>query len=186
MSRLGFWALAAWGLVFSAAGAAICGGAGPLVGYTPAAQGAIALLGGASLVLVLHAAEARVGRLVTVAAWFTLTTLLLLTGASTWIFVLCQVALVWLARALYLHDGLLAAGADLALQALAVCAAIAAGRHSGSTFLALWSYFLVAALAAFIPSPAAGAAAASPATGDAFDAALRSAEGALRRMSRQP
>lgn len=67
------------------------------------------------------------------------------------LYLLLQLAFIWLTRSLYFRSGLFGALADLGLHALAFLAGVWALGHSGSVFMALWSFFLVEALFPLLP-----------------------------------
>jgi hypothetical protein len=98
------------------------------------------------------------------------------------VFVLLQVGLVWLIRALYFHSGVLSALADLGLSVFALAAA-AWALAGGSWLLALWSFFLVQALFPWIPSLTPRTDAPSRAHDDGFEEARELAEAALKRLA---
>jgi hypothetical protein len=83
----------------------------------------------------------------------------LLLSAASWFlapslltYLLPHVALLWLVRSLIRYRGALPALLDLGVSAVGVAAAAWAARHSGSVFLAAWSFFLVQAVAIAIPA----------------------------------
>jgi hypothetical protein len=148
----------------------------------------IALLGLAYLLYLLRRSDERTGRLVTLATWSVGAGLswALLPALPDYLAV--HIGLLWLARALYHHNGPLAALADLALNLLAVMAGLWAFSHADSLFLGVWSFFLVQALFVAIPSatgrPAPNRPQHAP-DNDHFRRARRSAEVALHRLSNQ-
>jgi hypothetical protein len=183
MSAGSFWRSALHGLVCSAAGALAFTVLAPLLGVGAAARLLLAALALASLALVLRDGRARVGRLVTLAGWLVLTAALFVLDPTLWAWLLAYVGGLWLARGLYRYDSLRAAGLDALVTLFALAAGVAAARHSGSVFLALWSFHLVQALCALIGVDDARAAAASEAPDERFEQAWRTAESALRRLS---
>lgn len=189
MSTPSFWRGCAVALALSVAGALLFAALWPVLGQDLAARLTIAALAFAYLALLLRDSGARVGRLVTLAAWIALTALLALIDPGLWLWLLLQLGVVWLARCLYLHDSFLAALADAGLNGLALATGMATALHSGSVFLTLWSFFLVQAFFAFIPGLLPGRSppsSAQAADGDAFEQAYRGAESALRRLSAHP
>lgn len=98
------------------------------------------------------------------------------------LFALSFLGLIWLVRALYFHDRLSALLADLALNGLALAAAVWALRRTGAVFPGVWCFFLIQAL--FVAIPGAARAASGAAGGeDRFRRAHRAAETALRKLS---
>lgn len=142
-----------------------------------------ALALGYALYLLQRSGE-RTGRIV-VPSIFLLISLVGFGTLPTGLFVLLQVALIWLVRVLYHHQRLLSALTDLALSALA-CAAAVWALATGSHFLTLWCFFLVQALFVWIPQVTAAdnGGADTTTAGDAdFEASRRLADAALRRLA---
>jgi hypothetical protein len=140
----------------------------------------------AYLLYLLQRSGERVGRLGTIAFWALATVAIWLAGLGLPAYLLAHVSMVWLARSLYFHSSLLAAGADLGLALLGLAAAVWAGRTTGSVFLAFWCFFLVQALFIAIPArPLRGAEgnAEGGDRGDRFQNACRVAEAALTKLS---
>ena len=106
---------------------------------------------------VLHlvaTADVRGGRIVVPLGWLIGAVLLAVSAPPLALFVVAHTALLWLVRALCCHDGPLAALADFLLSAVALAAAVACARHTGSVALGLWTVFLVQAFFVVIPQPA--------------------------------
>ena len=182
MSGPGFWRQAIGALVLSAVAAIAYHALAPIAGGGFVLRGLVVGVGAAYLALLLPALEARIGRLVVVAAWLAVTLGLFAFDPHLGVWLLAESLLVWLVRCVYRYDGLAGAFADAALTALAVATAVAVAAHTRSVFLATWSCLLVHALFTWIPARrASGAAADAPR--DAFEEAHRSAEAALRRMA---
>jgi hypothetical protein len=124
------------------------------------------------------------GHVVAALAWLTLAGLLLIFNPPLTLWLLLPTGFIWLLRSLRRYDSLIPAGGDALLSGFALAAAIATAQHTHSLFLSLWSYFLVQALAAFIPVRNVATPAASGRTRDTdFDSSYRNAETALRRLS---
>jgi hypothetical protein len=138
------------------------------------------------LYLVARSSE-RVGRVLLVLTWLPITAATLALAPGVWSLVLVQLGLIWLARVWCFQGTPTAALLDLGLILTGAAAALWAGVHSGSLFLAVWCLLLVQALFGAIPARpghrTSGAEAAAP---DPFDLACRSAEGALRRITPSP
>jgi hypothetical protein len=135
------------------------------------------------LLFLLQASPARSGRLLATLAYLALSGLLMLLNPALWLWLLLLTGFIWLLRSLQSYDSLIPAAIDALLCALALAAAIATARHSGSLFLCLWSYFLVQALLALLPitQPAENITASSADVD--FDTWHRNAEAALRRLA---
>lgn len=184
MNAARFWPEVLAAAALATAGALLFHSLAALIGTASAARACVLLLAAAYLGWILYRRGVRIGRLVTVLAWSLASMGLIVLGPPLWIWLLVQGLAIWLLRSVASYERLGYALLDAALGLIAVGAAIATARHSGSLGLALWSYFLVQALSAAIPShPAVSRAARSP--DDApFESALHSAEAALRRLSR--
>jgi hypothetical protein len=103
------------------------------------------------LVYLFRRSGARVGRVVMLASWATL-------SLACWFFdlplfqqVLLQAGFIWLTRSLYFHSSLVSAALDFGLMAAGVAAGAWAMVNTGSIIAALWSFFLVQALFCWIP-----------------------------------
>ena len=180
----GVGAALAFALVAGAAFAAL----GPIWGSTDVLRGLIAALGLAYLLFLLRSAKEKIGRVTSVTAWLVCTILLWWTSPPMGIYLLVQVAMIWLIRSLYFYSSLFAALADLGLSSFSVAAAIWAASRSGSVSLTVWTFFLVQALFVFIPRVLPKAKETNASGGlhddeDPFQRAQRSAEAALRRLS---
>lgn len=145
----------------------------------------VAGLGLGYLLYLLGRARDSAGRVVMVSGWLMVTGLGWALSPGPWTQVLVQSGLIWLVRGLYHQATPVAALVDLGLILTGLAAALWAGSHTGSVFLAVWCLFLVQALFAGVPErPGAGS---SPEAGpDPFDLARRAAEGAIGRLQRQP
>jgi hypothetical protein len=101
--------------------------------------------------LLLRSRE-RLGRITLVALWLLLTAAAWIFSPSLALYGALQLGMIWTARSLYHHGSLLSASADMALNALAVAAAMWTAYQTGSLFLTTWCFFLVQALFVYIPS----------------------------------
>lgn len=170
-------------LVLSLGAAAAFAGLGLLVSPAIALRAVIALLGGLYVLYLLRHAATRVGRPTVLLAWLLAATGLWLSAPALGVYLAAHVSLVWLVRALYHHAGVLAAGLDAALSALALAAAVWAALGTHSVFAAVWCFFLVQALFVALPDPAGRDTSPASSPDDArFRRALRSAEAAVRRL----
>ena len=145
----------------------------------------VILVAALSFVLALLAhAPRQSGRVVAALAWLALAGVLLVFNPALTLWLLLQTGFIWLLRSLQRYDSLIPAGIDALLSAFALAAAIATAQHTHSLFLALWSYFLVQALVAFIPPrPARIGNTPSVPRGTDFESAYRNAQTALRNLS---
>ncbi len=119
-----------------------------------AIRGIAIALGGAYTLYLLSRSEERTGRIATVVVWCVATALAAVFASSLPLFLICQVASIWLIRSLYFHGSIVTALADLGIGGLALAFAIWAAKSSGSVFLSIWCFFLVQAL--FVALPADG------------------------------
>jgi hypothetical protein len=156
----------------------------PLIGSSAALRSCVLGLGAAYLGLIMQQHQLRVGRVIAVLAWLLASAALIVMAPSLWVWLLVQSVAIWLLRSVASYERIGYALVDATLCVIAVGAAIAAARHSGSLALALWCYFLLQALSAAIPARPANATATATASDAPFESALHSAEAALRRMSR--
>jgi hypothetical protein len=171
-------------LVLSACGAALLAATAPWLGFATALRAVIALLALAYTLFVIARSGERVGRVTTTVCYAVAASAIWLAGLPLAFYVLAHIVLVWLARSLYYYSGLPAAVADLGLSALGAAFAAWAAQQSGSTWLALWCFFLVQAFHALIPESLGTRSPAAPAAADdAFRRAHRAAEAAVRRLS---
>jgi hypothetical protein len=99
-----------------------------------------------------------------------------------------HVGAVWLVRSLYFYSSIVPAIMDLGLNILGVSTAYWAIIHSGSTFLAIWCFFLVQALFVSIPSTLArlpNTVRGHSTDSGKFERAHRRAEAAIRQLIAQ-
>jgi hypothetical protein len=179
----------AFGFVLAAAAAAL--GLTFSIGFDSAVvfRLVVAGLGLAYLTRLLAQSGERRGRIVTLAAWIVLAGLALWAEAGAPAIVLGATVAIWLARSLYAHSGFTEAALDLGLSLLGMSFAVWAGVSTGSVFLAVWCFFLAAAMHVALPELIAQFAAArvSPSTepdpNQGFNQAFDAAEAALRRLA---
>lgn len=134
---------------------------------------------------LLRRSNARIGRVLAIAAWALVSAGGFLLDVALLEQALLQAGLVWLIRSLYFHDSLLAAALDFGLVSAGLAAGAWALLNTGSLAAALWSFFLVQALFCWLPGlirrdgelPGAGT---NP---SAFHSAHRVAEEAVRKLS---
>ena len=140
-------------------------------------------LGGAYTLYLLSRSEERTGRIATVVVWCVATTLAAVFADSLPLFLICQVASIWLIRSLYFHGSIVTALADLGIGALALAFAIWAAKSSGSVFLSIWCFFLVQALFVALPADIGAKAQCDDGSDQPFKRAERSATAAIRRLA---
>ena len=107
------------------------------------------LVAGLYAAYIMACSEAKVGRLLTPAAWLVVTAITFHT-TNLVAFTVVQVGFIWLVRCLYFHVGILAAVIDAVLTMCSVGVGIWA-LASRNWMLALWSFFLMQSLAVWIP-----------------------------------
>ncbi len=187
MKRVGFLGGVGVAAILSLAGGAGFAGLSAMVSPAVALPWLIAAVAGAYIGFLLAKSPSRPGRLVALAAWLVATAAALAIAPHAGIVLVTQLLGIWLVRSLYFHTSVLAALADLLLNALAVGAGIWAAQQSGSVFMALWCFFLVQALFVYIPANFPRTAADNEQTPavDAFSQAHRCAEEAVRRLVNQ-
>ncbi len=110
------------------------------------------ILSACYLLYLMIRSQTKLGRFTAFLLWFVVT-------ASSWfaaiplsLFILVQLGIIWMIRSLYFYSSLFSAASDLFLTGISIAAALWAGFHSGTLFLALWSFFLIQSLFIFIPS----------------------------------
>jgi hypothetical protein len=140
----------------------------------------------AYLLYLLKRSQARIGRVLVIAAWAA-------TCLGCWFFdvvlleqVMIQAGMIWLVRSLYFHGSLFSAALDFGLVSAGLAASAWAMVNTGSLAAALWSFFLVQALFSWLPQLAREQARNDfPGASDSshFQSAHRVAEAAVRKLS---
>lgn len=146
----------------------------------------LAVIGLGYVVYLMRRSHERVGRITMLLVWGLVTLATWLLQPSLLLFVVVQLGMIWLVRALYFHGSVLSALADLGLTGMSLSAAVWASIHTGSLFLSIWCFFLVQTLFVAIPHDISRRSAIGPDTaegGDRFQQAYREAESALRKFS---
>ena len=182
----GFWPEIILGLGLSLASAAVFSALRPLLGSTDALR--LVLLGCAAIYTLwtLRCAEAKVGRLLSIAGLGVIALALLIWNPGLWAWLLGLTGFAWLLRALYRHDSLLAAASDAGLSMLALAAGVASLQHTHSLWIGLWCVFLTQALHHTIPhgwGARAQAGSSTSAHNTPFDQAYRASEAAFSRLA---
>jgi len=103
------------------------------------------------LLYLFKRSTARVGRVVWLAAWATLSLACWFFEAPLFEQVLIQAGFIWLTRSLYFHGTLFAAALDFGLMSAGLAAGAWAMVNTGSLAAALWSFFLIQSLFCWIP-----------------------------------
>jgi hypothetical protein len=146
----------------------------------------VAALGLGYLLYLLGRSRERIGRVTILALWLTVAGLLWVLSVPLSLYLLVHLAMAWLARSLYFHQGPLSALADLGITGLSLVAALGAYLHTGSLFLSLWCLFLVQALFVFIPSRAGATDRDTRDEAERFRRAHQAAEAAVQKLSSIP
>ena len=183
MRTLTFWPGVALALAISAAGWMLHAVCASLIGSALSLRLVVLIAAMLQVLALLATHPGRSGRIVAGAAWTLLSLLLVALAPPLTVWLVAQTGFIWLLRSLQRYDSLLPAGADALLSGFALAAAIATAMHTRSLFLSLWCYFLVQALAAFLPRRLGANPIAPAIDPDDFEAAFRTAEAALRRLS---
>jgi hypothetical protein len=152
----------------------------------------ITLLALAYLLYLFSSSPARTGKATTLIIWLTVSGLSWFLTPPLLVYILIHIGMIWLVRSLYHYQSVIAAAADMGLNALSLITAIWALESTGSLFLSLWCYFLLQALFVVIPANLKRAALpplksmeqsmGQSMEDEGFQRAYRSAEAALRRM----
>lgn len=143
----------------------------------------VATLGLGYLLYLLGRSHERIGKVTIFALWLAAAGLFWVFSPPLTLYLLVHLAMLWVARSLYFHQGPLAALADLGLTAVGLIAALGAYLHTGSLFLSLWCLFLMQALFVFIPSRAGVVNRDANDEEERFRRAHRAAEAAVQRLS---
>lgn len=143
----------------------------------------VVVLGLGYMLYLIGRSHERVGRVIAVTLWLSTAGLLWVVSPPLSFYLAIHLAMLWMIRSLYFHQGLLAALADLGLTGLSLIAALGAYLNTGSLFLSLWCLFLVQALFVFIPSRANAPGTDTNDDEETFGRAHRAAERAVNRLS---
>lgn len=184
MKTLSFTSQIGAGAALSVAAAAISTVMQPLLGTSDGLRLTLLVISLGYLLFLLQRTAPRFGISIVASAWILNALLLLLFNPPLVIWLLDQVALLWLVRAALRYQQIIPVLIDAALNLLALCAGLSALWYSQSLLLAVWSYFLVLAFCVWIPArqPRTPAALAD----NAFEQAQSSAEAAIRRLQKNP
>ena len=180
---------AVFGLVLSIVAAALATALGFLLPQADVARLVVAGLALAYLIHTFASSREKTGRIAIVVLWTVATLATWFWHPSVGVYVLAQVAMIWLVRSLYLYGHFVEALIDLALSALAISFGVWAALRTESLVLAIWSFFLIQALHVAVPRFAERwLKAEPPTTGNepnnrGFSSALAAGEEALRRIA---
>ena len=120
--------------------------------------------------------------------WLVLAVAIWLMEVTPVLYVLVHVGAIWLIRSLYFYSSIVPALMDLGLNGLSAATAFWAISHTGSSFLAIWCFFLVQALFVAIPPALTPGGKREPGKHldtDNFERARRRAEAAVRQLFAQ-
>jgi hypothetical protein len=182
-SRATFLGGVAIAAAFSTACAALLGATTGALAPHLALRAVVCLLGGAYTLYLLMRSDERTGRVATIAAWSAGAVLIGAFASSLGLFLIGHATMAWLVRALYHQRSIVGALVDLGLTTLALAAAVASMRSTGSLPIAIWCFFLIQALFPVLPNGAARAQFAHASPDEPFARAQRSANSALRRLA---
>jgi hypothetical protein len=142
------------------------------------------LLTGIYVLYLLSQTSERTGRVTSFLVWSATTVALTLSGCGLTAMLVSQVLMISALRALYFHNGVLPVLLDGALSFFALAAAVWAFVHSGSLFLAIWTFFLVQAAFVLIPACRSGDLSAGSTHSDStFTQSHRAADQAINRLA---
>jgi len=110
------------------------------------------LLGLIYILYLMNQSKVETGRITALTIWIVITLSSWFTAIPFSLFIIVQLAIIWMLRSLYFYSSIFTSIADLFLSTISFSAALWAGFHSGSLFLALWSLFLMQSLFIFIPA----------------------------------
>ena len=142
-------------------------------------------LGLAYICVLMRSSGIRTGNLTTLALWATMTVAAAWAAPSLPVYALVHVGAIWLVRSLYFYAGAIPSLMDLGLSALGVAGFTWAFGETGSVLLGTWTFFLVNAVSAVIPTSVGKARDTAGTDNRAFDHARRRAEAALAALSRR-
>ena len=124
----------------------------PLIGTSAFYMLLIPALGLAYIVYCLSHTREKVGRVTVLGLWLALAIAAWFLKPTPGLYLLLHVCAIWLIRSAYFYSSLISTVLDLALNAVAVAAAVWAFVHTGSIFASIWCFFLTQALSCAIPA----------------------------------
>ena len=157
----------------------------PMIGLSALYMLLIPALGLTYIVYCLSHTQEKTGRATVLGLWLSLAITAWFLNPSPGLYLLLHVSAIWLIRSLYRYSSFIPTLFDLALNAIAVSAAVWAFVHTGSTFAAIWCFFLTQALSSELPATQGGHKDQSDKRGQPsgnFQRAQKSAEAALQQL----
>ena len=143
----------------------------------------VSVLTGTYVVYLLRSSGQHIGRVTTLAVIAVAVVAALLLDLSFPLYLAVHALLIWMARSLYFHSGVLPPLADMILIAVGAAGGYAAFARTGSATFAVWSFFLVQALFAAIPQRTmVGRRCSGDGNEERFAAARRHAEMAIEKI----
>lgn len=145
----------------------------------------IAVISASYLVFLIKSGQQRTGRVVTFICWA------LISVAGLWValpityFILIQLAMIWLLRSIVFHRSILPSLLDLGLIAIGLLAASWALIQTDSLATALWCFFLVQSLFAYVADFKPTGKNQPAVEKDRFQAAHRVAVDAIQKLTTQ-
>ena len=100
--------------------------------------------------------QERVGRVTVILAWFIVTLASVIFVPSLLLYIVIQLAMIWLIRSLYFYNSVLSSLADFGLTGMSLMIAIWVWSITHSLFLGFWCFFLAQAMFVFIPQKITG------------------------------
>ena len=184
MSRRGFLHGVAAAVALAVGASVFVAVSAPLIGFGATLQLLIPILAFTYLLYFFGRSEQRTGRLTTIVLWMGLAGVAWFASLPLSLYLLLHAAAIWLVRSLYRYSGFIPAVLDLGLSLASVAMAVWAALHSGSVWLAVWSFFLTQALHVAIPRSISESRQTHPATQthDNFERAKQQADRALRHL----
>lgn len=184
MKRLSFFPATIAALCLAIAGSVAFDVLVPPLSAAVALRTVMAALGLGYLVFLMRGGRQRTGRVTAVAAWLVFCGVAWFAAPTVASSLLMHALAIWLVRSLFRYAGVLPALLDLGVSLLGAAAAAWTLGHTGSVFLAAWSFFLVQALVAAVPVRITSRHARGPAPlqDDNFEQARRRADAAFRQL----
>jgi len=169
-------------LLASAAGAILFFLLSGLLGDSSAFRMVISMVSAGYILYLFRRSHNHIGRITLSVFWLLSSLALWLLWPPISLFILANIAAIWLIRSLYFHERFLSALSDLSLTGLSFLAGLWAIAQTGSLFLTFWCFFLVQALCLLIPKTSK-ATSTIQANAD-FDHAYKNAESALHKLAK--
>ena len=152
MNHFGFFSHAGAALLIAGTTSVLVAATAPVLDEPTALKLGVALAGGAYAAFLLAHRDVRVGRIAVSSMWLVGTAALWFMAPSFLAFVALQVFALWLVRTIAMRRGALASVLGLVTTLLATLIGFSTANHTGSFFLATWSFFLVEAFQVGLPA----------------------------------